>query len=147
MDEPYFRQYDVRSGTSYNFYVYADLNLDGKIDDKDAEYHKTIKEKFNFVVLASRRSFSCGNAFPVICADEGIPVIGEQSGGGACVVGIGCTADGFPYQFSNKCRLSHKVDWSTIESGVSITAGGEILDAADFYNDTKIQAIIDSVLK
>ena len=146
LNEPYLREYDVRSDTSYNFYFSADLNLDGEIDDTDIEYRKVIKNKFNFVVLASRGSFSCGNAFPVICADDGIPVIGEQSGGGACIVRMGCTADGFPYQFSNKRRVSHKADWSTIEAGAPITTGGEILDAADFYNDTKIQAIIDRVL-
>jgi hypothetical protein len=60
---------------------------------------------------------------------------------------LGCTADGFPYEFSGYNRLSHKSDWSTIETGADITSGGEITAAADFYDDAKLQQIIDSVVK
>ena len=146
-DVPEFTDFDPHTNSRSNTYVYADLNLDGKIDSADLAYRKVLKDRFKFAVLASRRSFSCGNAFPVYCADIGIPLIGERSGGGSCVVDLGCTADGFPYQFSGKPRLAHKSDWSTVEGGATITKGGEITAAADYYNDTKLQQIIDSVVK
>lgn len=144
---PNFRQCDVHTDTHYSHYIAADLNLDGKIDSKDDEFRTELKKKFKFAVLTSRSSFSCGNAFPAICADEGVPIIGERSGGGACAVVLGCTADGFPYQFSNKLRISHKSDWSTVETGAPIAQGGEITPGADFYDDTKLQQIIDAVVK
>ncbi|WP_294430979.1 S41 family peptidase [uncultured Treponema sp.] len=147
IDLPNFRQSDVHTDTHYSRYVAADLNLDGKIDSKDDEYRNELKSKIKFAVLTSRSSFSCGNAFPAICADEGLPIIGERSGGGACAVVLGCTADGFPYQFSNKLRISHKSDWSSVETGAPITQGGEITPGADFYDDTKLQQIIDTVVK
>ena len=144
---PNFRQCDVHTDTHYSHYIAADLNLDDKIDSKDDVFRTELKKKFKFAVLTSRSSFSCGNAFPAICADEGVPIIGERSGGGACAVVLGCTADGFPYQFSNKLRISHKSDWSTVETGAPIAQGGEITPGADFYNDTKLQQIIDAVVK
>lgn len=142
-----FRKFDVHTGTRYNCYISTDLNLDGKIDGGDTEYRNALRNKFKFAVLTSRYSFSCGNAFPVICAEEGIPIIGERSSGGSCIVGFACTADGFPFQFSQNQRLSSKYDWSTIECGASVTSGGEITTASDFYNDTKLQEIIDKVVK
>ena len=147
VDEFYFRKYDAHTDTRYDCYISADLNLDGNIDSADAAYRKTLRDKFSFVVLASRRSFSCGNIFPVICAEEGIPIIGERSGGGACAVGYGGTADGFPYLFSFNQRLSRKSDWSTVENGVPATSGGEITAAQDFYDDAQLQKIIDRIVK
>ena len=147
VDSPEIRGYHVHCDTRYSRYISADLNLDGKIDDTDTEYHNTLKNKFKFAILSRRVSFSCGNAFPTICADEGIPVLGERSGGGACASTLGCTADGFPYEFSGYNRLSHKSDWSTFETGAALASGGEITVAADFYDDAKLQQIIDSVVR
>ena len=147
VDSPEVRLYDIHTDTRCSSYISADLNLDGKIDDEDTAYHNTLKQKFKFAVLSSMSAFSCGNAFPTICADMGIPVLGERSGGGACSPTMGCTADGLPYEFSGNNRLAHISDWSTIETGATITSGGEITAAADFYNDAKLQQIIDSVVR
>lgn len=147
IDFPESLDFDPHTDTRYNTYGYADLNLDGKIDNADREYRKTLKEKFKFVVLESCFSFSCGNLFTVCCMDAGIPIIGERSGGGACVVSLGCTADGFPFQFSGRLRGSHKNDWSTVEDGAPVTKGGEITVTADFYDDIKLQQIIDGIQK
>ncbi len=60
-----------------------DLNLDGKFDEKDAECIYDL----NFAILTSRCSFSCGNSFPVLAKEKlGIPILGERSGGGSCIV-------------------------------------------------------------
>lgn len=60
----------------------VDYNLDGKFDELDKE----VSYDMDFAVLCSRFSFSCGNLLPVMAHDEGIAVLGERSGGGACSV-------------------------------------------------------------
>ena len=73
LDNVDIRQYDVHTGTMYNSHnTLADLNLDGKIDASDT-------------------------TFPNVCYDNGIPIIGERSGGGSCVVMMAATADGMPF--------------------------------------------------
>lgn len=92
----------------------ADINLDGKIDDKDK------KKNYNFVVLTSNVTFSCGNSFANTCWDNGIKIAGIRSVGGSCVVRYACTADGFPFQYSGCMRESHKVDWNNCEDGAPV---------------------------
>ncbi len=134
-------EYDCQTDTKYHEYVFADLNLDGEIDDKDDEFYARIK-KFHFAVLTSFLSFSCGNAFPNICYDSGIPIIGERSGGGSCFVAKACTADGFPYQYSGNFRISHK-DWTDVESGAPVT---KELSYEQFYNDISLQSVMDELI-
>ena len=62
-------------------YVKLDANFDGVFDEND----KPITQ-FNYAVLTSPVSFSCGNAFPFFMKELGYPTLGEQSGGGACAI-------------------------------------------------------------
>ncbi|MBQ7691884.1 MAG: hypothetical protein IJT30_11940 [Muribaculaceae bacterium] len=89
----------------------VDRNRDGAFDARDAEvtYH------FDFAVLTSSSSFSCGNLFPSAMKDAGVLIIGERSGGGACAVQMMQTADGYTYQIS-----SHRMRL--------INAAGQIID-------------------
>lgn len=78
----------------------ADLNLDGKIDEND----KSMKELGkNIAVIVSDASFSCGNLLPcnLKSRDKDVLILGQQSGGGGCVVGYGATATGSFLQFSS----------------------------------------------
>ncbi|MGN0449129.1 MAG: S41 family peptidase [Ruminococcus sp.] len=78
----------------------ADLNLDGKIDQND----KSMKELGkNIAVIVSDASFSCGNLLPcnLKSRDKDVLILGQQSGGGGCVVGYGATATGSFLQFSS----------------------------------------------
>ena len=74
----------------------VDKNFDKVIDDKDKDFKTDLK----FGVIASNTSFSCGNLFPSMAHDNGIMLIGEQSGGGSCAIQIRMAADG------NFCVLS-----------------------------------------
>ena len=61
-----------------------DLNNNGVIDSQDC-----YGNVFNFYLLTSDCSFSCGNAFPCLAKEYGIAkIIGQKSGGGECAVGI-----------------------------------------------------------
>lgn len=60
--------------------TYIDTNYDGKYDETDV-----YGNKFNFFLLTSPCSFSCGNALPFFCGIAGTAkVIGQKSGGGEC---------------------------------------------------------------
>ena len=67
------------TGNLHEEYAQVDLNLDGVFDDRD----KDVVYDFNFAVLTTKTSFSCGNLMPVMCKDNGICVLGETSGGGS----------------------------------------------------------------
>lgn len=60
----------------------VDSNLDGKYDADDV-----YGDDFNFYIMPSYYSFSCGNAFPFLAQKYNYAtIIGEESGGGECVV-------------------------------------------------------------
>ncbi|EID85506.1 Peptidase family S41 [Treponema sp. JC4] len=132
--------YDAHSNTNYHEVTTADLNLDGKIDEKDKEYYQLFfdSNQFNIRVamLCSFASFSCGNAFPYYAQECGIPILGERSGGGSCVVGSAVTADGFPFSFSCNMRLSDHNFWESVEFGARPDV--EITNYADFYNEASL---------
>ena len=79
-------------GVNYSF----DLNLDGVFDAED----QNVKYDFEFAVLTSQGAFSCGNALPVGCAELGILVMGEPSGGGSCIVSERYTVEGYAFPIS-----------------------------------------------
>ena len=95
----------------------VDRNLDRVFDEKDALVDYS---DLDFAVLTGSYSFSCGNAFPAIMKDEGIAVIGEQSGGGACAIQEMATPDGAMYQISShRSRIVNK-DGEVIDDGVPV---------------------------
>lgn len=114
---------DVHTGAKNHEFVKADLNLDGKVDYKDSVYRGNFfgpAASLNVAILTSFSSFSCGNALPFYAKERGVKIIGEQSGGGSCIVGQGVTADGFPYNFSVNSRLSAQDFSKTVEGGAEV---------------------------
>ena len=51
-------------------------------DEKDEE----VRYDFNYAVLTSRASFSCGNLLPFVMQEHGAVLLGEPTGGGSCCV-------------------------------------------------------------
>lgn len=103
----------VNSFSTHNYKV--DVNLDGKFDSKDS-----IADK-NVYCIISPVSFSCGNMVPALLKESGkVTLIGGTSGGGACAVQFGATADGTIFQFSSPRHLSVVTNGSyyTIDKGV-----------------------------
>ena len=129
---------DVISGGKKILTARSDLNLDGKIDSNDK------KKSYNFLIFTSLMSFSCGNAMPAICADNGIKIIGQKSGGGSCVVRLACTADGFPYQYSGLERISRK-DWSNVEDGIPVSEGGVIPCDEHMFDDDILAGVVNNL--
>ena len=70
------------SGLMYKYSFKVDSNNDGKYDDKDC-----FGQYFQFVIVTSPYSFSCGNAFPYYAGKMGMAtMLGFKSGGGECTV-------------------------------------------------------------
>ena len=59
-----------------------DKNLDGVIDEKD----DAVSYDFRFALLTTNSSYSCGNFLPCLAQKQGIPVVGQVSGGGTCAL-------------------------------------------------------------
>ena len=115
----------------------VDRNFDGVFDKKDKKVHYDL----NFVVLTSRVSFSCGNLFPSMLKDNGVPVIGETSGGGSCAIQAMCTADGFCFQISSFRSRLNTLSGENIDAGITPTipiANDEMVEI-EGPNDMKIK--------
>ena len=93
----------------------VDRNFNGAFDKADADVHYDL----HFAVLTSGMSFSCGNLFPSILKDGGVPVMGTTSGGGACAIQAMCTADGFCYQISSFRARLNTLEGENIDAGVT----------------------------
>lgn len=79
----------------------SDVNLDGKFDLND-----TVVSKNRYCII-SPVSFSCGNLIPAaVKADPEVPLIGQESGGGACLIWALSTADGSTMQISGPIRAN-----------------------------------------
>ena len=117
----------------------VDTNLDGVYDEND-----NYQDKYNFYVLTSNYSFSCANLFPQTCKEMGIAkIIGQQSGGGACVVYYSATPDGKPYRISSNMRDGDPNNPSRHnDSGIPVDYN---IGFENFYNDEYLVNFINNL--
>ena len=104
----------VTNSYSTTTYV-ADVNLDGEFDEKD-----TIADK-NLFCIISNTSFSNANTVPALLKESGkVTLLGDTSGGGACTVQYGVTADGTIFSLSSPYRMSMVSNgaYYTVDRGV-----------------------------
>lgn len=88
-----------------NIKISADLNYDGKIDQKDVP----LAIDYNVTILTSRVSFSCGNALPCLAKrnNDAIRIVGTRSGGGTCSILPMATTTGTFYQISSPFTIGY----------------------------------------
>ncbi len=125
-----------------------DRNLDGEINDLDQDVYYD----FEYAILTSRFSFSSANLLPSLARDNGIAVIGETSGGGACALNIIFTPEIMPYTLSGYIKFINK-DNKDVDSGISpdydLTNqipdeyGGVTMDYSGMYNIAAYSPMID----
>jgi len=120
----------------------ADLNLDGKIDEKDVGL---IQKGYNVVFLNSKATFSCGNALPAIAKANNAKVmtIGETSGGGTCVVRPSMSPLCASYSMSGVSQISVEKEGKlvNIESGVP---ADHAVTRENFFSRDFLSAMINS---
>lgn len=83
------------NGAIEKYTTRCDLNGDGVCEDNEC-----FGNDFNFYVVTSNYSFSCGNAFPFYVKQNDLgKIIGQKSGGGECCV--------FGYNFTSGQRMRY----------------------------------------
>ncbi len=125
-----------------------DLDLNGEINDLD----KDVAYDFEFAVVTSKVSFSCGNLFPVLAKDEGIAILGERSGGGTCGLFVFTNPEGMSYTLSGYSKFINKNN-EDIDSGAPLdyeltskyvdSDGKEQTDYTKLYDYESMAALID----
>lgn len=121
-----------------------DRNFDGVFDERD----DAVKYDLNFAVMATKASFSCGNLMPVIARAAGIPILGETSGGGSCIVCFMDTANDYPYNLAHIHRWldadGNPVDFGVEPDYVLVKdrdSGSP--DYTELYDLAKVQTLIE----
>ena len=139
LDKSYISQDNALTGQRSIVEYEVDRNFNGVFDAADKNVHYDL----NFAVLTSGMSFSCGNLFPSILKDNGIPVLGATSGGGACAIQAMCTADGFCFQISSFRARLNSLDGDNIDGGVTpdipIAADGTVEVKLSEENSLKVK--------
>ncbi len=135
------RQYDPLTKANSELIYRVDTDLDGDFDEQDS-----FEGQYDFFVLTSPYSFSCGNMFPYIAKTNGLAtIIGQQSGGGACVVAYTVTPDGMPYRISGLSRTGDAIDPSKHDDlGVEVDEKCQIA-LEHFYDDAYLDEFVNGL--
>ena len=110
----------------------VDSNDDGSYNTDDC-----YGDDFNFYLLTSDCSYSCGNAFPFIAQKAGLAkIIGQKSGGGECAVSIHYLPNGEYVYHSSNLHIGYFEAVTDTFIGSESGASPDILvvDRDEFYN-------------
>lgn len=113
--ESYIRSENTLTGGVSVVHYAVDRNLDGVFDEKDS----AVSYDLNFAVVTSLKTYSSANMLASLLHENGIPILGEQSCGGACSVITKPTPEGWEYSHSSYTRLAD-TDLQNIDGGVPV---------------------------
>lgn len=108
----YMRTLFTTTGNIMSEEVTLDLNLDGVFDEKDCD----VAYDLNFAFLCTPLAFSCGNLLPCLARENGIPVLGDNSGGGSCALSK-CYFEGWHWYTLSSPRKFIKFDGTDADYG------------------------------
>ena len=114
------------TGAYNSDWLHVDTNLDGVMDDRDGW-----GGQYDFYIITSPSTYSCGNAFAFYAAKQGLAkVIGRQPGGGDCVINLWYDAIGLISTYSGNLKLGVK------ENGKFVSAEGAVPMTAEWGSGT-----------
>lgn len=119
-----------------------DINADEKYDQDDC-----FGNDFNFYILTSDCSFSCGNAFPCLAQiNKTAKIIGQKSGGGECAVAIHYLPNSQYVYHSSNLHLGYFDEGTNTFTGFEkgATPDIEIQIGNSFYNIEYLNTAIKS---
>lgn len=135
---------DMMTGAVYSESYTVDTDFDGVFDtEKDNR-----KADFRFALMTSCSSFSCSNLMASMMKDNGVPVIGEQSGGGTCAIESNPTPEGFSFYISSRDKLVNTAGES-IDQGIPVDIPLPVLgdesspDYSEFYDLSVISRLLN----
>ncbi len=134
-------QYNPLTHAASELIYHVDTNLDGEFDESDS-----YEGQYDFFILTSDYSFSCGNMFPYVAKDNGLAtIIGQRSAGGACIVCYTVTPDGRPYRISGLSRTGAKSDYTQHDDlGVEVDEKCQIAQE-HFYDDAYLDEFVNGL--
>ena len=125
--------------TKYDF----DANFDGVFDEKDQQ----VKYHYNFGILTSAYSFSCGNLLPAEAKDNDIMVLGDKSGGGCCAVLDTTTLEGLYVRLSSQDHFvtngNEEVEFGVVPHAYLYEKNGNEHDFSKFYDFSYISSLMN----
>lgn len=124
----------------YSLYQSYEAIIDS---NKDEEYDKddVYGDDYNFYILTSPRSFSCGNLFPFMAKEHGYAkIIGQKSGGGECTVVQNFLPSGRQMAHSSTTRLVtyRNEEFYGLESGAEVDIK---IPYYEFYNIDYLESL------
>lgn len=131
------------TGNSLTEKAAADKNLDGKFDSND----DGVKYDFNYAILTSQMSYSSANLMAGMAKERGVKILGETSGGGACMLLQLYYPEAASFTLSSTLMMVDK-DGSDIDGGVKpdvelVTKGANgTKDYSGLYNVENISAAL-----
>ena len=142
-DDPVYPIIDPHNGLVYEYHYKVDLNGDGVFGGEGDTY----KGKYNFFILTSGFSFSCGNCLPGMAKDAGCKIIGERSGGGSSPVGVFMDAVGGSFDISNCRMMSYKgTDGKYMHNDAGIPLDYEFpLQNGNWYDPNAVSTFVNSI--
>ncbi|MCR4562108.1 MAG: hypothetical protein K5694_02760 [Bacilli bacterium] len=119
-------------------YYKVDTNADGVFDSKDG-----FGGKYNFYIVETYSSFSCGNALPYYAKKDGLAkIVGQTSGGGNCVVGNVFLPTGDIIGYACNTILGKKENGVFTSNDAGVTPDIAMTDLSGIFDlDTLITAI------
>ena len=139
----YYYHCDPNTGAHKKELFEADKNLDGTIDEKDEE----VRYDFNYAIMISGYSFSCGNTTPCLAHEMGIPLFGAASGGGGCnVCMLGQPGESGFYSISSTSVMTNS-KYESIDGGIApdtemITTAEDGSITATLYDPKELTAAV-----
>ncbi len=132
---------DLTKEVTKNVYQ-VDSNNDGVYDVNDC-----YGNVFDFFILTSNQSFSCGNAFPIIASNyKYAKLIGERTGGGECVVDQGLLSNGICYAHSGNEHLIIYDESKKTITGVEDGIGPDkTIDYFEYYDIEALNKVIQKI--
>lgn len=142
-DDPTYTLRDTVNNTIREYHYKVDLNGDGVYGGQG----DTFKDQFNFYVLTSSFSFSCGNFLPGVAKDNGVKIIGEKSGGGVSPVGVYLDAFGSGINLSNYTNMLYKdASGKYVHNDAGIPVDHEFpLSNGNWFDPNAIQTFVKSL--
>lgn len=142
--QAYRHQYNAYTGQDEIIWYDVDLNFDGVFDEKDNE----VSYPFKFAVIVGANTYSAANYLTSMAKDNGVCVLGEQSGGGACSPQPTPESEGTMFNLSARYKLvdrnNEHVDFGIVPDVVlTVEKDGET-DYGRFLDFEEISRLIDA---
>lgn len=138
---PTIFSHEANMGVTREFHYLVDLDHNGVCGEPTDTY----EGQYNFYILTSDFSFSCGSLLPAVAHDAGVKIIGKQSGGGACSVTCFADACGSLYNTSSCGQSMYHDDEGVLRNNDAGVPVDYELEKGSWYDLTKLNEFVSGL--